>query len=103
MPMRILITFCALLISYSASAIECELVLTRFVSILTTKGELAENSNIANIEFNNENFETCDVTHKDQNYTLWLHSDKVSIYLSSKLTGSNKSIVQGPFYSAYKK
>ena len=64
---------------------------------------LAENSNISNIEFNNENFETCEVTHKDKNYTLWLHSDNVSIYISSKFNGSNKSIVQGPFYSAYKK
>jgi hypothetical protein len=103
MPIRILITFCALFTSYSVSAIECELVLTRFVSILVTKGELAENSNISNAEFNNENFETCEVTHKDRNYTLWLHSDNVSIYISSKFKGSNKSIVQGPFYSAYKK
>jgi hypothetical protein len=103
MPMRILITFCALLTSYSVSAIECELILKRFVSILTTKGELAENSNISNVKFNSENYETCEVTHKDKNHTLWLHSDNVTIYINSKLNGSNKSIVQGPFYSAYKK
>jgi len=103
MPMRILITFCALLTSHSIFAIECELVLKRFVSILVTKGELVENSNISNIELSSENFKTCEVTHKDKNYTLWLHSDNVSIYINSKINGSNKSIVQGPFYSAYKK
>lgn len=101
--MKKLIIFISLFTSFSVAAIECESVLIRFTSILTEQGELAENNNVSDIEFDDEKFKTCEVTHKDKNHTLWLHSDNVSIYISSKLFNSDKNIVQGPFYSAYKK
>lgn len=85
-------------------AAECELVLQRFVSILTEKGELATDENIYKKKFSRDEFdESCVVTHQGKEYLLYLHPDDVSIVISSKDTTSGKLKFLGPFYSAYKK
>jgi hypothetical protein len=93
-----------LAVSQGALASDCDLILQRFVSILTEKGELAEGNNTYTKNFHAEEFdESCQVIKNDKKYVLYLHPDDISIVVSSKVESTGKTIYQGPFFSAYKK
>jgi hypothetical protein len=100
---KALATILLFIFCLSAKAVECEPVLKRFFSIIEANGELKVDSTNVSADLDKTKFTTCYLMSNGREFTLLLHSDEKTIYIVSNESPNKKSVLWGPFFSAYRK
>ena len=102
--MRIAVLLLLIFSSNFVYAELCENALHKFIRILADKGDLDEGKNIYPEKVIESDFNgKCEVKYQSKDFILLLHSDDVTIVVSSLDTDSKTTTYQGPFLSAHRK
>ena len=87
----------------------CELALENLIRIVEEKGELSEGRQIPMGDLDTAEYSICQVGGSilghsvGVNYSVWRHSDDVTVFIFKRGEKGGQGHLFGPFYSAYRK